>query len=62
MSASTIWTILSIAHEVLVAVAVFAVLRRPREPRAMLAWILALVFLPVVGLLLFILIGEPRVH
>jgi cardiolipin synthase len=62
MSTSLLWTVLTTAHELLVALAVLAVLRRPREPRAMLAWILALLFVPVVGLLLFVLIGEPRVH
>lgn len=62
MSGSLIWSIVTVAHEILVIVAVIAVLRRPREPRAMLAWVLALLFVPVVGLLLFILIGEPRVR
>jgi cardiolipin synthase len=45
---------------VLVGVSVIIVLRRPREPRAMIAWIFALLFLPVVGLLAFELAGEPR--
>lgn len=54
------WTILSAADFVLVAAAIMTVLRRPREPRAMLAWILALLLLPVMGLVLFVLIGEPR--
>jgi cardiolipin synthase len=62
MSLALAWTILTIVHELLVAWAVFSVLRRPREPRAMQAWILALIFIPVVGLLLFLLIGEPRLH
>ena len=57
-----LWTILTTVHELLVALAIIAVLRRPREPRAMLAWILTLLFVPVMGLLLFVLIGEPRVH
>lgn len=46
----------------LVLAAVLDVLRHPREPRAMLAWILALVLLPGIGLLAFILIGEPRLQ
>ena len=57
-----LWTALTILHEALVAVAAFVVLRRPREPRAMWAWLLALFFLPIVGLLLFVLFGEPRIH
>ncbi|MCK4658602.1 MAG: cardiolipin synthase [Phycisphaerae bacterium] len=55
-----LWKILSVLDMVLVAGAILVVLRRPREPRAMLAWILALLLLPVVGLILFLLIGEPR--
>ena len=33
---------------------------RPREPRAMLAWILTLQLLPVLGLILYVLLGDPR--
>lgn len=59
---TAVWTVLSITYECLVALAVVAVLRRPREPRAMWAWILALIFIPVLGLVLFILLGEPRIR
>jgi len=55
-----LWSTLLVLNFVLVAAAVLTVLRRPREPRAMWAWILALLLLPVLGLLLFGLIGEPR--
>jgi cardiolipin synthase len=61
MSWTTIWTIGYILNLVLVGIAIIAVLRRPREPRAMLVWILALLLLPGLGLLLFVLTGEPRV-
>lgn len=57
-----VWTILTTIHELLVVWAVFSVLRRPREPRAMLSWILALIFVPVLGLALYFLIGEPRLR
>jgi cardiolipin synthase len=57
---SWFWMILFLAEETAVAVAVVYVLLRPREARAMTAWILALVLLPVVGLLFFLLFGEPR--
>ena len=60
MSWALFWTILSAVDTLLVAAAIMVVLRRPREPRAMLAWILALLLLPVVGLILFLLLGEPR--
>jgi len=38
------------------------VLRHPREPRAMLAWILMFVLMPFLGVILFLLIGEPRLR
>lgn len=60
MTWGTIWTILSILDALLVGAAIVVVLRRPREPLAMLAWIFALVFLPVLGLVLFLMLGEPR--
>lgn len=62
MPTTLIWTILTAIHELLVVWAVVTVLRRPREPRAMLSWILALIFLPIVGLSLYLLIGEPRLR
>lgn len=40
---------------------VFSVLRRRGEPGAMLAWIFALLTLPVLGVLLYIVFGETRV-
>jgi len=58
----TFWSIVSIINYVLVACAIIHILRRPREPRAMLAWILALLLLPVIGLLLFAGIGELKLE
>ena len=55
-----LWTTLSVVNYGLVGLAVISVLRRPREPRAMLAWVLALVLLPGVGLILYVMFGEPR--
>ena len=62
MSWAAFWTVLSVMDTTLVAVAIVVILRRPREPRAMLVWILALLLLPVVGLVLFVLTGEPRME
>lgn len=42
--------------------AILAVLRAPREPRAMLAWVLALLFLPGLGPVFFFLLGEPKLE
>lgn len=58
----TFWSVVSIINYVLVACAIILILRRPREPRAMLAWILALLLLPVLGLLLFAGIGELKLE
>ncbi len=54
------WTILVVAQEVAALAAIVVILRRYREPRAMLAWILTLLLLPVIGLLLFVVFSEPR--
>ncbi|HOW69267.1 MAG TPA: cardiolipin synthase [Phycisphaerae bacterium] len=55
-----LWTILTVGCEAAAVVAILSILRRPREPRAMLAWILALLLLPGLGLVLFLALGEPR--
>jgi cardiolipin synthase len=62
MSTSTIWTVVSILNYLGVIIAVLHILRHRREPRGMLAWILALLLLPVVGLMLFLLIGNMPVE
>lgn len=62
MSPATLWTILSILNYVAAFAAIEHILRHRRDPRGMLAWILTLLFLPFVGLLLFLLIGEMPVR
>jgi cardiolipin synthase len=57
---ATVWTWLTIAAEIAAVVTILLLLRRPREPRAMLAWILILLLLPGLGLLLFATLSEPR--
>lgn len=54
------WTILIAIQEVVVLIVIVTILLRPREPRGMLAWILALLLLPGLGLVLYFLFGEPR--
>ncbi|HSW46672.1 MAG TPA: phospholipase D-like domain-containing protein, partial [Phycisphaerae bacterium] len=39
---------------------IVVLLRRPRDPRAMLVWILTLILLPGLGLVLFATMSEPR--
>jgi cardiolipin synthase len=62
MEASTFWSILSAVHYVAALIAIEHILRHRRDPRGMLAWILALLLLPVVGLVLFLLIGGMPVQ
>ncbi len=60
MTWTAFWTIFTVVDTLLVAIAIVFVLRRPREPRAMLVWILTLLLLPALGLVLFVIAGEPR--
>ncbi len=55
------WTVVSLVYYSLVAGAIVHILRRPREPRAMLAWVLALLLLPGLGLFLFAAIGQLKI-
>lgn len=51
-----------VAQWLLAATCIFTILRRRGEPAAMLAWIFAVVVLPVLGVALYILFGSNRVH
>jgi len=42
--------------------AILYILRHPSDPRAMAAWILTFLFLPILGVLLYLLIGEPKLR
>jgi cardiolipin synthase len=55
-----VWSSLAIVSEVLAFAVIIVLLRRPREPRAMLVWILVLILLPVLGLIFFATLSEPR--
>ncbi len=57
-----VWSILSIVNYASVLVAIEHIIRRRREPRGSLAWILALLLLPGVGLILFLLIGQVPIQ
>ncbi|MCC6782167.1 MAG: cardiolipin synthase [Planctomycetes bacterium] len=56
-----IWTIVTIALFLahVFAISVLILVER-RQPAATLAWLLTLVFLPIVGLVVYFLIGAPR--
>ncbi len=53
----TIWTILWVFHYLAALVVIEHILRNRRDPRGMLAWILALLLLPILSLFLYLLIG-----
>ena len=51
-----------LTHAALCAAAIITILRRRKEPDAMLAWIFAVVTLPVVGVVVYFLIGSDRIY
>lgn len=56
------WLIFSVVQAGLSLAGVIAVLRRRTDPAAMMAWILAIVLLPILGVLLYLLISPVRVR
>lgn len=62
MTATTVWTVLSILSTLGALAGVEHTLRTRREARGMLAWILALLLLPGVGLALYLLMGNVPVQ
>lgn len=58
----TIWHWLGLLDGVLLVWGTLYILSHPREARAMLAWLLVFLFLPVLGVLLFLFIGDPKFH
>ncbi len=62
MTPATLWSILSLLSTIGALAAIEHMLRTRREPRGMMAWILALLFLPGVGLVLYLLVGSLPVE
>ncbi|MEE8169512.1 MAG: cardiolipin synthase [Phycisphaerae bacterium] len=56
------WTTLTVLNYAAALFVIGVILRRRKEPAAMLAWILTIILLPVLGILLFVLIGESRIQ
>ncbi|MFS0734195.1 cardiolipin synthase [Microbacterium sp. 1P10UB] len=54
------WLILVFVSDVIIRIAAIIVVPRNRRPTAAMAWLLAIYFIPFVGVLLFLLIGNPR--
>lgn len=57
---ATWWLVLVFVFDIVVRIAAIIVVPRNRKPTAAMAWLLAIYFIPVVGVFLFLLIGNPR--
>lgn len=53
-----VWVVLVI--DIVIRVTAIIVIPRNRRPTAAMAWLLAIYFIPFIGVLLFLLIGNPR--
>jgi len=56
----TWWIVLAMAVDITVRVIAIIVIPRNRRPTAAMAWLLAIYFIPFIGIFLFLLIGNPR--
>ncbi len=54
------WVILVFVVDVTVRVLAIIFVPRNRRPTAAMAWLLAIYFIPIIGVVLFLLIGNPR--
>jgi cardiolipin synthase len=56
----TWWVFVVLVFDITVRVIAIIVIPRNRRPTAAMAWLLAIYFIPIIGILLFLLIGNPR--
>ncbi len=56
----TWWVFVVLIFDTTVRVLAIIVIPRNRRPTAAMAWLLAIYFIPIIGILLFLLIGNPR--
>ena len=56
----TWWVVAGLIVDLTVRIVAIIVVPRNRRPTAAMAWLLAIYFIPYVGVLLFLLIGNPR--
>ncbi|OYC98424.1 cardiolipin synthase [Microbacterium sp. Yaish 1] len=54
------WLVLVFIADLIIRITAIIVVPRNRRPTAAMAWLLAIYFIPFVGVLLFLLIGNPR--
>jgi cardiolipin synthase len=61
VGSTTFWTtVVVLGVDFMVRIAAIIVVPRNRRPGSALAWLLAIFFIPYAGVLLFLLIGSPR--
>ena len=56
----TWWVLLVMVFDITIRVAAIIIIPRNRRPTAAMAWLLAIYFIPLNGVFLFLLIGNPR--
>jgi cardiolipin synthase A/B len=56
----TWWVVVGIAVDLAIRIAAIIIVPRNRRPTSATAWLLAIYFIPYFGVLLFLLIGNPR--
>ncbi len=54
------WPVVVLIIDITIRVAAIIIVPRNRRPTAAMAWLLAIYFIPLIGVLLFLLIGTPR--
>ncbi len=54
------WLILVFITDLAIRIAAIIIVPRNRRPTAAMAWLLAIYFIPLIGVFLFLLIGNPR--
>ena len=57
---ATWWLLLVFITDLAIRIAAIIVVPRNRRPTAAMAWLLAIYFIPLIGVFLFLLIGNPR--
>jgi cardiolipin synthase A/B len=57
---ATWWVVVLLIVDVTIRITALIIVPRNRRPTAAMAWLLAIYFIPYVGVLLFLLIGNPR--
>ncbi|NLP85121.1 cardiolipin synthase [Microbacterium sp. CFH 90308] len=57
---ATWWVLVVFVVDLAIRIAAIIVVPRNRRPTAAMAWLLAIYFIPIIGVFLFLLIGNPR--